>query len=179
MPEVLIVIAIMGLLFAIATSTWTGVTESRKVDFATNQLAAELRLAHTSATNQLTEWRVVFGPDGDPVDGCSDADYCLVRVTASGTENSPRSFPDGTGISGTNLAPDSSGDDGVLEGVVASLTGPSEEDATTTVRFPAEGSAKAEVSGGGEPRITVGSDSGAQSHDVELNPSTSRVQVDP
>ena len=51
--EVLTTIIIMGIVFAIASSTWSAVVESRRVDTATNQLAAELRLAHTTATNRL------------------------------------------------------------------------------------------------------------------------------
>jgi type IV fimbrial biogenesis protein FimT len=51
--EVIVTILIMGIVFAIASSTWFGVVESRRVDSATNQLAADLRLAHTTATNRL------------------------------------------------------------------------------------------------------------------------------
>ncbi len=74
-PEVLVIITIMGIVFAIATSTWSGLIESRRVDSATNQIASELRRAHTSATTRLEDWRVEMdaasrnyriGPDGDP-----------------------------------------------------------------------------------------------------------------
>ena len=58
LPEVLIVIVLMGILFAIATSTWFGVIESRQVDSATNQMVSDLRLAHTRATNRLTNYEV-------------------------------------------------------------------------------------------------------------------------
>jgi type II secretion system protein H len=51
--EVMVTIIIMGIVFAIASSTWFGVIESRRVDSATNQLAADLRQAHTTATNRL------------------------------------------------------------------------------------------------------------------------------
>ena len=51
--EVLTTIIIMGIVFAIASSTWSAVVEGRRVDTATNQLAADLRLAHTTATNRL------------------------------------------------------------------------------------------------------------------------------
>jgi type IV fimbrial biogenesis protein FimT len=53
--EVLITIVIMGIVFAIASSTWFGVVESRAVDSATNQLASDLRLAHSTATNRLAD----------------------------------------------------------------------------------------------------------------------------
>jgi prepilin-type N-terminal cleavage/methylation domain-containing protein len=58
LAEVMATIIIMGLVFAIASSTWLGVLESRRVDSATNQLAAHLRLAHTTATNRLVPQEV-------------------------------------------------------------------------------------------------------------------------
>src|SRR5215210_5148465 len=78
LPEALTVIAILGILMAIGLISWLNILERRRVDAATNQLAADLRLAHTSATNQLTDWRVVLVPNkGDEDDG---ADYYLVRL---------------------------------------------------------------------------------------------------
>src|SRR5215210_489162 len=53
--EVLVTILLMGIVFAIASSTWFKVAESRRVDSATNQVVADLRLAHTQATNHLTD----------------------------------------------------------------------------------------------------------------------------
>jgi prepilin-type N-terminal cleavage/methylation domain-containing protein len=73
--EVLTTIIIMGILAAVAMSSWFGVVESRRVDSATNQVVSELRRAHTSATTRLEDWRVEMdadtlnyriGPDGDP-----------------------------------------------------------------------------------------------------------------
>ena len=73
--EVMTTIVIMGILAAIAMSVWWPVVESRRVDSATNQIASELRRAHTSATTRLEDWRVEvdadtrdyrIGPDGDP-----------------------------------------------------------------------------------------------------------------
>jgi prepilin-type N-terminal cleavage/methylation domain-containing protein len=58
LPEVMIVIVIMGILFGIATSTWFGVVESRAVDSAANQVASDLRRVHTAATNRLTNHEV-------------------------------------------------------------------------------------------------------------------------
>lgn len=75
LPEVLIVIVLLGILFAIATSTWFAVVESRRVDSAANQIVSDLRLAHTSATNRLQDWEVTLtsgsptysiGPAGSP-----------------------------------------------------------------------------------------------------------------
>ncbi|MBA3636696.1 MAG: GspH/FimT family pseudopilin [Rubrobacteraceae bacterium] len=53
MLELLLVIIVMGILFAIASSTWFGAIESRRVDSATSQLAADLRQAHSKAINRL------------------------------------------------------------------------------------------------------------------------------
>lgn len=61
--EVMITIIVMGIVFAIASSTWFGVVESRRVDSGTNHLAADLRLAHTRATNRLEQWQVVLAAD--------------------------------------------------------------------------------------------------------------------
>lgn len=60
LAEVLIVLAIMGILAAIAVPTWQGVTRDRQVDSAANQLAADLRLASTRAGNLLTDYTVVL-----------------------------------------------------------------------------------------------------------------------
>ena len=60
LPEVMITIVLIGIVMAIASSTWFGVVESRRVDSAANQLAADLRLAHTNATNRLENWQVVL-----------------------------------------------------------------------------------------------------------------------
>ena len=60
LPEVRITIAIMGIVFAIASSVWFGTVERRAVDSAANQLASDTRFAHTSVTNQskvvVAEW---------------------------------------------------------------------------------------------------------------------------
>lgn len=61
--EVLITIILMVIVFGIASSTWFRVVESRRVDSATNQVAADMRLAHTRATNRLEDWQVVFAAD--------------------------------------------------------------------------------------------------------------------
>jgi type IV fimbrial biogenesis protein FimT len=53
--EVLITVVIMGIVLAIATSSWFKVVESRRVDSATNQVVADLRLAHTQAKNRLID----------------------------------------------------------------------------------------------------------------------------
>ncbi|MDP9454889.1 MAG: prepilin-type N-terminal cleavage/methylation domain-containing protein [Actinomycetota bacterium] len=102
LPELLVVIAILGILLAIAIVVWLGLLESRRVEAATNQLKADLRLAHTSATNQLTDWRVVLVPDRADED--EGPDYYLVKLLAPypgtsppavdpATPAKPRTFP--------------------------------------------------------------------------------------
>lgn len=87
LPELMTTIAIMGILLAIAILILLGILEQRRVDAAANQLAADLRLAHARATNQLTDWRVVLvldraGDDAGP-------DYYLVRLKGPYPANSP------------------------------------------------------------------------------------------
>lgn len=86
LQEMLVVLAIMGILLAIGIIIWLGILEQRRVDAAANQLVADLRLAHTSATNQLTDWRVVLVPkmveDNAP-------DYYLVKLNAPYGSGSP------------------------------------------------------------------------------------------
>lgn len=91
LPEVLTVIAILGILIAIAIIIWLGILERRRVDAAANQLAADLRLANTSATNQLTGWRVVLVPEQAGED--DDPDYYLVRLAQPHDPNVPGAPP--------------------------------------------------------------------------------------
>ena len=104
LPEVMIVIVLMGILFAIASSTWFGVVESRRVDSATNQMVSELRLAHSKATNRLTPWRVETGA-WDP-----DSGTWTYRTGPSEGSLSSRSLPEGTtlttGVSVVEFKPD-------------------------------------------------------------------------
>jgi prepilin-type N-terminal cleavage/methylation domain-containing protein len=94
LPEVLVTIAILGILLAIATASWLGVVEGRRVDSATNQLVSDLRLAHTSATNQLASWEVRTTA-GSPT-------YQLVKLTPPTEQVTTRTLPDGTEL-GTTL----------------------------------------------------------------------------
>jgi type II secretory pathway pseudopilin PulG len=64
--ELTIPIIIMIILFAAAVPIWLGAVESRKVDSATNQMVADLRRAHTNATNRLQNWQVDLRPAGGP-----------------------------------------------------------------------------------------------------------------
>lgn len=87
LPEVLTVIAILAILIAIAVIILLGVLERRRVDAAANQLAADLRLANTNATNQLADWRVVLVPNRAGED--EGPDYYLVKLAKPYKEGDP------------------------------------------------------------------------------------------
>ncbi len=163
--EVLITIVIMGIVFAIASSTWQSVVQGRAVDSANNQLASDMRLAHIRATNQLTDWAIVSDPTSvGAAAGMVPAgswDYYLVRIPQS-----PEviSFSD---IMGRYLP-----DEGA-EVEIASST-------PLALRFNSDGSA--ETVSGGVTTIRVHKRDAAYDsnprHDIGLNLATSRVQID-
>lgn len=111
LPELLTVIAILGILIAIAIFIWLGILEQRRVDAAAKQFAADLRLAHSSATNQLTDWRLIYDENKPkyhlvklkqscPPDSCTDPE--AERVIS-------RELPEGTAVvetsNGVDAAP--------------------------------------------------------------------------
>jgi len=61
--ELVLVIVLIGIVVAISSSSWYGVVEGRQVDSATNQLVADLRQAHSRATNRLQTWQVSVTDD--------------------------------------------------------------------------------------------------------------------
>jgi prepilin-type N-terminal cleavage/methylation domain-containing protein len=168
--EVMVTIVVLGILFAIATSTWFGLVEARSVDSAANQLAADLRLAHSSATNQLAPWRVVYNSNGAPFacGGTPDTDYCLLKLNGSTvTQTLPRSLPDNTKIQATNLLG------------ISPLPGFSYD---RSMQFCADGSVREPCDSPPSmtaPRITVSAEDNNPNHIIEVTPATSRVRVDP
>ena len=74
LPEVLTAVAIAGVLAAISLIIFLALLERWRVG-AADQLAADMRLAHTNATHQLTDWHLVLMHDGRPLAACSNADY--------------------------------------------------------------------------------------------------------
>ena len=173
LPEVLIVIALMGIMLAIAISSWSGVVEGRRVDSATNQLVSDLRLAHTKSTNQLATWRVVLNPDR--ADESAGADYSLVKLDSAGNPVSgsaiSRTLPDNVHLNSPTLLP---------------IGG------TSAVQFAADGSASAvgtlNLGAAGTdgcpagtpttgPRVRVTVDNNPM-HCITFNTTTSRRQID-
>lgn len=181
LPELMATIAILGILIAIATIIWLGILEQRRVDAAANQFASHLRFAHQSATNQLTDWRVVFMPDGSPVAGCSSADYCMFRLTkpyeeanSTPTVNAeglrPIKLPEGTKIHSVTFMADCAGGD--ADAVVP----PSVCSSTRTLEFNSNGTVRTLRPGlGGTVRIS--STDGDPYRDVVFLAPTSRVKI--
>jgi prepilin-type N-terminal cleavage/methylation domain-containing protein len=150
LAEVLFTIIIMGIVLAIASSTWFGAIEWRRVDSATNQVVADLRLAHSQATNRLT-----------------DSNF-IVAVPNSSTY---QIGPTGSLETRSLLPSDDQGDEGSAETEIV--------DATTVV-FKADGSAHdgaSQITPPGD--ITVAAVDGEPAHTIEINPVTSRITVDP
>ena len=118
--EVLITIILMGLLLGIASPVLFGIADGRRVDSATNQLAADLRLAHTRATNRLvpqvvnltagsSEYSITGAPSPRDLDD-SVGDEVVVDTTAIITFE-----PDGSAVlPGDDPLIVSSADDGAL-----------------------------------------------------------------
>ena len=171
LPEVLVVIAILGTLIAIAIIIWLGILEARRVDAATNQLKADMRLAHTSAVNQLTDWRVVLVPDNaDEDDG---PDYHLVKLAAPYpgappvvTEARPRTFPANVKI--VNIAGALDAGSWAVEPARPGRTRTAEFNPDGTMRFYGGVSGSTCVTVDGEPEIRL-----------TVTAATSRVRVRP
>jgi Tfp pilus assembly protein FimT len=154
-------------------SFWWNVVESRRVDSATSQFVADMRLAHTKATTQLATWRVVLNPDmGDENAG---ADYSLVKLDSAGNPvagsevshtlpdnallNSPTLLPLG-GTRAVQFAPDGS----------ASVVGTLNLSATAT-----DGCPSGTPTVGPRIRITVDNN---PMHCITFNEVTSRIEID-
>ena len=68
----------MGILISIAVIIFLALLERWRVNAATNQLVGDLRRAHASATNELTDWRAVIALDhAEQEEG---PDYYLVKL---------------------------------------------------------------------------------------------------
>ena len=148
--EVLIVIVIMGIVLAIATSSWFGAVESRKVDSATNQVAADLRLAHSQATNRLADSDFTTPDPTPPVGAVPLSTYELGPAGAVGSDR----LPDGTQIvAATNIRFKADGSVQVMSGPAAA---------------------------GGIIMITVRSSKDAtNNHAIRIYTTTSRIEVVP
>lgn len=170
LPEVLTVIAILGILIAIAIIIWLGILERRRVEATTNQLAADLRLAHTNSTNQLTDWRVVLVPEKADND---TPDYYLVKLRAPYPDSAPvveektsRTFPGNVKV--VNIA-------GALDTGTGWLVDPSVVDQTRTLEFNTNGTMRFYQAVSGSTCVTVDGD---PQNRVIVLAATSRVKIE-
>lgn len=181
--EVLTTIILIGIVVAIASSTWSKVVKSRAVDSAANQLVADMRLAHSSSTNQLSAWRFVYNAGGAPVTGCGagasppPADYCMFKMQGSTVVKSmPRFLPDDTEMRQTNLIGVSPVPGFVYDRSLEFCPNGSMQ---TTQNVPVTLSACNLSLASAVPSITVRAKGGNPCHIVRVTPATSRVELVP
>lgn len=180
LTEVLVGLVVFGVLVTIAVVVLLGILEQRRVDAAAKQFAADLRLAHTGASNNLTDWRVVLMPDGSPVSGCSGAaDYCLLKLASPyGMESSdplvesrePRELPEGTRIKSVTFGVDCAGGD------PDAVAPPSECGKTRTIEFNPNGTLRT-LRPGLNGTVVISSEDGNPTRRVVFLAPTSRVRV--
>lgn len=172
LPEVMVTIVILGIIMGIASSTWFSVIESRAVDSAANQLASDLRLAHTRSTNQLASWRVILLPEkaGESV----GPDYYLVKMTSAGGLDSgsarSRTLPDNTKVVGVPVLQDNPAVTSLYSAL--GLSGP-----TRSLEFNADGSMRNVTVGAGSDEIQVTVD-GNPTTKLTFMDVTSRIKID-
>lgn len=179
LPELLTTIAILGILLAIALVIWNSIIEARRVDAAANQLASDMRLAHTRATNQLTDWRVVLAPGKSrEVEG---ADYYLLKLSNSYDNDSdgtptvertiPRTFPANVEVSNHDHSlNDAQENDSWWSEGEAELPG-----ITRTLEFNSDGSMLAYQGPSGSIRVAIDED---PEREITFLSATSRIRLD-
>jgi|SRR5215211_1967264 len=149
--EVIVTIIIMGIVFSIASSMWFGAIESRKVDSATNQLAADLRQAHSRATNRLASQ--------------------TVTLTSGSSEYTMTGVADPLDLDDCDAEDVANGDCETEDVVVANVPA-----TPATLEFKADGSV---VITGANPITVESSKDDTKNHTIEINSATSRIRVVP
>lgn len=180
-------LAIMSIILAIGVIVLLALLERWRVEAAADQFAADLRLAHTRATEQLTDWRVVFMHDGTPLNRCSSADYCMVKLDAPYGAGDPtptldgetppvrRELPERTKIKEVTFDPDCShGDPDAV--VSPSNCGSAQSDATRTLEFNSNGTVRT-LRPGQSGTVVISSDDGIPECPVVFNAATSRIRI--
>jgi prepilin-type N-terminal cleavage/methylation domain-containing protein len=178
LQELLTTIAIVGILVTLGVIILLGLLERWRVNAATNQLVGDLRLAHTSATNQLTDWRVVLVPE--QAEREHGPDYYLVKLAdpyeeedpapptvAEGSPPRARYFPGDVGI--LNIR-------GALDAEEGWAVEPSRPGRTRTLEFNTDGAMVFYQGVSGSTCVTV--DGNPQNRVVVLS-ATSRVKIVP
>jgi prepilin-type N-terminal cleavage/methylation domain-containing protein len=189
LPEVLTAVAIMSIILVIGVIVLLALLERWRVEAAADQFAADLWLAHTRATEQLTDWRVVFMDDGTPLDGCSSADYCMVKLNFPYGAGDPapalygsirpavRELPDGTRIKEVTFDPDCSHGDrnAAIPPSYCGSDGAGDR-ATRTLEFNPNGTVRT-LRPGQSGTVVISSDDGSPVCPVVFNAPTSRIRI--
>jgi len=189
LPEVLTAVAIMSIILVIGVIVLLALLERWRVEAAADQFAADLRLAHTRATEQLTDWRVVFMDDGTPLNGCSSADYCMVKLNFPYGSGDPapalddsvgpedRELPEGTKIREVTFDPDCShGDRNAAIPPSSCGSGGAQDGATRTLEFNPNGTVRT-LRPGQSGTVVISSDDGSPVCPVVFNAPTSRIRI--
>jgi prepilin-type N-terminal cleavage/methylation domain-containing protein len=189
LPEVLTAVAIMSIIPVIGVIVLLALLERWRVEAAADQFAADLRLAHTRATEQLTDWRVVFMDDGTPLNGCSSADYCMVKLNFPYGSGDPapalddsvgpadRELPEGTRIREVTFDPDCShGDRNAAIPPSSCGSGGAQDGATRTLEFNPNGTVRT-LRPGQSGTVVISSDDGSPVCPVVFNAPTSRIRI--
>ncbi len=189
LPEILTAVAIVSIILAIGIIVLLALLERWRVEAAADQFAADLRLAHTRATEQLTDWRVVFMHDGTPLSRCSSADYCMVKLNAPYGAGDPRptlddetppvrrELPDRTKIKRVTFDADCShGDQDAVVPPSYCGSDAAQTDATRTLEFNSNGTVRT-LRPGQSGTVVISSDDGSPECPVVFNAATSRIRI--
>jgi prepilin-type N-terminal cleavage/methylation domain-containing protein len=189
LAEVLTAVAIMSIILTIGIIVLLALLERWRVEAAADQFAADLRLAHTRATEQLTDWRVVFMADGTPLSRCSAADYCVVKLKLPYGSGDPaptlddsirpavRELPEGTRIKEVTFDPDCShGDRNAAIPPSYCGTDVGQDGATRTLEFNSNGTVRT-LRPGQSGTVVISSEDGSPECPVVFNATTSRIRI--
>lgn len=182
LAEVLATVAILGVLLAIAVVIFLGILEQRRVDAATDQLVSDSRLAHSRATAELTDWRIVLILDrGDESEG---PDYYLMRLARPYGEGNakpevttvtPKHFSGNVGLKNVKTKSGYLTDDRSKGYWLSPEESPPEEP-TKTLEFNSDGTMSFFKSHSGSICVTA---DGRPQNRVVTSSATSRVRVQP
>jgi prepilin-type N-terminal cleavage/methylation domain-containing protein len=189
LPEILTAVSIMSIVLAIGIIVLLALLERWRVEAAADQFAADLRLAHTRATEQLTDWRVVFMHDGTPLSDCASADYCMVKLNFPYGAGDPtpalageaplvqRELPDRTKIKDVTFDPDCShGDPDAVVPPSSCGSDAAQTGATRTLEFNSNGTVRT-LRPGQSGTVVISSEDGIPTCPVVFNAPTSRIRI--
>jgi prepilin-type N-terminal cleavage/methylation domain-containing protein len=189
LPEILTAVSIMSIILAIGIIVLLALLERWRVEAAADQFAADLRLAHTRATEQLTDWRVVFMDDGTPLSRCSSVDYCMIKLNAPYGAGDPtpklddktpparRELPEWTKIKDVTFDADCShGDRDAVVPPSYCGSNATQNGATRTLEFNSNGTVRT-LRPGQSGTVVISSEDGSPTCPVVFNAPTSRIRI--